>query len=172
MSGLSVVNYFYQAVARSTPLCTMVGEINSSLRALLPAGRFVSAALVCIDEASRSAELWLGGVPDVLHLDEQGELLQRFVSAHLPLGIIDLVEDDCQPVHLSWQTTGRLLLCSDGVLEATGPDNEEFGYAGVLQAIRHADTVDPLDALTRALSTHLRGQTAHDDVSFLLLDLI
>ena len=171
MSGLSVVNYFYQAVASDTPLNEMVAAINDSLRALLPAGRFVSAALACIDEASRSAELWLGGVPDVLHIDEHGELLTRFTSSHLPLGIIDLCKEDCIPARLSWKGAGRLLLCSDGAIEAIAPGNEEFGYAGVLSAVRQAGTTPALEALTNALGAHLQGQSAHDDVSFLLLDL-
>jgi len=171
MSGLSVVSYFYQAVANEVPLTTMVAEINHSLRQLLPAGRFVSAALVCIDDTSRSAQLWLGGVPDVLHLDERGALLTRFTSSHLPLGITDLNDEDCKVAQLSWQTAGRLLLCSDGVLEATAQNGEEFGYPGVLEAMLQADQARPLDALTNALNAHLQGQIAHDDVSFLLLDL-
>ncbi|HSD36454.1 MAG TPA: SpoIIE family protein phosphatase [Rhodocyclaceae bacterium] len=172
MTGLSVVNYFYQAVTSDTPLSEMVAEINASLRALLPSGRFVSAALVCVDDATRSAELWLGGVPDVLHIDEHGELLTRVTATHLPLGIVDLDKEDCVPAHLSWQRTGRLLLCSDGVIEASSPDKEEFGYAAVLNAVRLAGTTPALEALTRALGTHLQGQSAHDDISFLLLDLV
>jgi PAS domain S-box-containing protein len=171
ISGLSIVNYFYQAVAANTPLHVMVAEINDSLRELLPAGRFVSAALVRIDDTSRSAELWLGGVPDVLHLDSRGELVVRCTSTHLPLGITDLSPTDCQPSCLSWLSTGHLLLCSDGALEATALDEREFGYAGVLDAVRRSGTTHPLDALTGALSAHLQGQSAHDDVSFLLLDL-
>ncbi|MDB5816241.1 MAG: hypothetical protein JWN23_3358 [Rhodocyclales bacterium] len=171
MSGLSIVNYFYQAVASDTPLTTMVTEINHSLRELLPAGRFVSAALVRIDDIACSAEWWLGGVPDVLQLDARGELLARFTSTHLPLGITDMTDEDCQTSYLKWNTPGRLVLCSDGALEATTFDSEEFGYDGVLKALRHADAASPLDALTTALDTHLQGQSAHDDVSFLLLDL-
>jgi PAS domain S-box-containing protein len=172
MSGLSVVTYFYQAVAADTPLCTMVRDINDSLRELLPSGRFVSAALVRIDEIGRTAQLWLGGVPDVLHLDTQGNLLGRSASAHLPLGIADLCGEDCEPAHVSWNAPGRLLLCSDGVLEAAAHDGTEFGYDGVLNALRQSASASPLDALTAALGTHLQGQSAHDDVSFLLLDLV
>jgi len=171
MSSLSVVNYFYQAVAENAQLPAMVAAINDSLRELLPAGRFVSAALVRIDDEAHTAELWLGGVPDALHLDEHGELIARFTSSHLPLGIIDLSAEDCQTSYLNWHTAGRLLLCSDGALEATTFDGEEFGYDGVLKALRRADNTAPLDALTDALSEHLQGQSAHDDVSFLLLDM-
>ncbi|MDB5800113.1 MAG: hypothetical protein JWL63_1052 [Rhodocyclales bacterium] len=171
MSGLSVVNYFYQAVADDTPLPAMVAAINNSLRELLPAGRFVSAALVRINDEARRGELWLGGVPDALHLNENGELLARFTSSHLPLGIIDMSSEDCETSFLSWHGPGRLLLCSDGALEATTFDGEEFGYDGVLAALRGADAASPLDALTSALSAHLQGQSAHDDVSFLLLDM-
>lgn len=171
VSGLSVVNYFYQAVADDTPLANMVAEINRSLRELLPAGRFVSAALTRIDDAARSGELWLGGVPDALHLDADGELLARFTSKHLPLGIVDMTNEDCQACTISWHKPGRLLLCSDGVLEAMAPNDEEFGYDGVLRSVQTAGAQHPLDALTNALNTHLQGQSAHDDVSFLLLDL-
>ena len=44
--------------------------------------------------------------------------------------------------------------------------------ASVLNAVRRASATPALEALINALGTHLQGQSAHDDVSFLLLDLV
>ena len=87
MSGLTIVNDFYHAVENETPLSRMVLDINNSLSMLLPPGRFVSAALVCIDQASGEGEIWQGGVPDLIHFDEKGGgghplHLQPFASWH------------------------------------------------------------------------------------------
>ncbi len=172
LSGLSVVNQFHQAVANEHPVARLVCAMNESLRALLPPGRFVSTAIVCIDSPARSLQIWLGGVPDVLRIDRQGRLVQSFSSQHLPLGIIEMEAAECEPETYSWQDEGEfLLLCSDGVLEAEVPGGEEFGQAGVLKALAGAGGQDALEALNTALSEHLQGHSAHDDVSFLLLDL-
>jgi serine phosphatase RsbU (regulator of sigma subunit) len=98
--------------------------------------------------------------------------MQSFSSQHLPLGIIEMEAAECEPETYSWQDEGEfLLLCSDGVLEAEVPGGEEFGQAGVLKALAGAGGQDALEALNMALSEHLQGHSAHDDVSFLLLDL-
>ena len=65
MSGLAIVNDFYRAVEDEMPLRRMVLMLNNALTELLPVGRFVSAALVVLDQEVRSGSLWLGGVPDV-----------------------------------------------------------------------------------------------------------
>ena len=171
MSGMSVVDYFYQAVMSNTPLSRMVEEMNNSLCQLLTAGRFVSAALACIDDTEHSGEMWLGGVPDMLQISSDGEIIQRFSASHLPLGVTTLEADEYATERFDWKSPGHILMYSDGALEATDPAGIEFGAEGIAAALRARGTQPPLDALTQALTAHLKGLSAHDDVSFLLLDL-
>jgi serine phosphatase RsbU (regulator of sigma subunit) len=166
-----VVNDFYQAVAQDISLFEVVMTINQSLCALLPAGRFVSAALVCLDEERRIGEVWVGGVPDVLHIALDGTVLHRYASSKLPLGIVEAMGEDCIPVTMTWDVPSHVLLCSDGVIEASGDDGNEFGYEGIIDALRGVLPDQRLKSLHSRLDDHLQGKPAHDDMSMLLLDL-
>jgi sigma-B regulation protein RsbU (phosphoserine phosphatase) len=70
----------------------------------------------------------------------------------------------------------RVLLVTDGVLEAPSPDGEEFGRPGVerlLAAHATADTAVVADALLAALRAHVgRQQFVHDDVSFFVGEFV
>ncbi|MFA9439102.1 SpoIIE family protein phosphatase [Uliginosibacterium sp. sgz301328] len=167
VSGLSLANHFYRAVEADLSLHDAVMSINEALRALLPSDRFVSVGLVRLDVAQRYGEVWVGGVPDILLLDGHGKLRRRFASAHLPLGVTGFEPDDCRPATFEWQSGERLLLCSDGVIEATNAAGEMFGARGVDAAL--AQGGDPLSMLRRGLDDHLQGTAAHDDVSALSL---
>lgn len=171
MSGLTIVNDFYHAVEDEKSLSQMVLDINNSLCSLLPKGRFVSAALVCLDQSAHRGEVWVGGVPDVLLLGSRGEVLNRFMSAHLPLGIIAMEQPEVVTVALEWASVCQLLLCSDGVVEATSADGEVFDYAGVQKAVAASAPTQRLEALQRSLWHHLAGQPGHDDISMLLITL-
>jgi hypothetical protein len=50
----------------------------------LPVGRFVAASMVSLGDGF--GELWVGGTPEVLWLDKQGVVKERFVSANLAAG--------------------------------------------------------------------------------------
>ncbi|MDP5238365.1 response regulator [Uliginosibacterium sp. 31-16] len=171
MSGLAIVNDFYRAVEDEMPLRRMVLMLNNALTELLPVGRFVSAALVVLDQEVRSGSLWLGGVPDVLRIGPDGEVTQRFLADQLPLGIQTWRAEDVLVQALEWSDHAQLLLCSDGLIEAEGPAGTAFGFEGVQRALLLAEAGNRLDALRLALHRHLGDLAGHDDISMLLLDL-
>ncbi|MFT4171602.1 MAG: SpoIIE family protein phosphatase [Rhodocyclaceae bacterium] len=170
MSGLSVVNHFYQSVDADLPVPEAIMGMNATLQALLPSDRFVSAAMVGLDEGARKGEIWIGGVPDVWLVTQTGRIIRRIASSHLPLGITSFGDTDCAPVRFAWEEPGYLLLCSDGVLEAIGSEGGMFGEEGLERALRRAGS-DRLAALKLTLAEHLGGRPAHDDVSMLLISL-
>ena len=135
----------------------------------MPVGRFVGVALVAIDTRAASGEIWIGGMPDALLLDEHGMPVERFKSANLPLGIVDSMELDLKPTHFSWQRPGQLCLCSDGLLEACDGDGKQFEEAGLLAAIAGESAGGRRDAVQNAISQHMGTAAAQDDISLLLL---
>lgn len=171
MSGLAIVNDFYRAVEDEVPLRRMVLMLNNALAELLPRGRFVSAALVVLDQSRHIGALWLGGVPDILQLAEDGRVLARFSSDQIPLGIEFWQANEISTTTLEWQTPSQLLLCSDGLVEAAPEDGRGFGHEGVLDAIGGCRPTQRLESVLGALGRHLGGQQGHDDISILLLDL-
>jgi serine phosphatase RsbU (regulator of sigma subunit) len=158
-------------VEDEVPLRRMVLMLNNTLAQLLPRGRFVSAALVVLDQDRRIGAMWLGGMPDVIQLTAEGSLLRRFSSDQLPLGIESWQASEISVTGLEWRAESQLLLCSDGLIEAQSAKGEEFGYEGMLQSLAGTRVELRLDALLGSLARHLGGQGGHDDISMLLLDL-
>jgi two-component system, HptB-dependent secretion and biofilm response regulator len=170
ISVLPVLTFFYSLVEHGYPLGYVAYEINRQLLNFMPTGRFVAASLVCIDESKQKAELWLGGMPDLLLIEPDGTVHQRIASSHLPLGIVDFDEDMAGIERIDCLAGSQLVLISDGLAEAANTAGEPFGAERLQQALSAAPAAGRLDAVRSALNEHLGGVPPHDDVSILLID--
>jgi PAS domain S-box-containing protein len=170
ISTLPVLTIFYGMAPLGAPLADMVGEINLKLGQAMPVGRFVAATLVCLDQETQTGEIWIGGTPECLLVNEAGDVEQRFQSHQLPLGIIDTNAEMIQTIRFNWDKPCQLVICSDGLLEAASRDDQQFGEAGLLSAMRGIPANERHDNVRHALAEHLDGIAAHDDVSLLLID--
>lgn len=171
ISLLPALNVFYGMVRRDLPLSLIVAEMNARLRAAMPPGRFVAASVLCLDTMRQRGEIWVGGMPEALWLDGAGEVVRRFGSTNLPLGIVDAIDLDDRAESFAWQDRGQILLCSDGVLDASNAAGEAFGAERLVGALRGVPMERRLQALRERLSAYLDGASAHDDASLVALDL-
>ncbi len=163
---LPIAQTFRTMCERGITLRVIVNEMNASLKRQIPVGFYVAATLACIDRRNRVVEVWNGGSPDALLIDGRGEVLRRFASAHVPLGILRSEDFDAatEVVQLS-DATAELVLHSDGLLEAQGPDGTFFGEERLLAALKSDG--DRYAALVAAAKDHLAGGRAHDDISLI-----
>lgn len=171
VSVLPMVQEFYRLVDLSTPLNVMIESINFLLANSLPLGRFVAAAFVVLDEREKRGEIWVGGVPNVLMFDAAGKLARRFESSNLPLGISKASEITGSIELFTWDRPARLMLVSDGIIEACNTDGVAFGEE---QLIATLESCQPgaamVDVLGQAMQRYLQGTVAHDDMSMLGID--
>ncbi len=170
VSVLPMVQEFYRLVEQAQPLAVLIESVNFLLSNSLPVGRFVAAILVELDEASQQGEIWVGGMPDALLIDQSGELIRSFASKDLPLGIPRAPDMGSRTERFTWDEACRLVLYSDGLVEAVSPHDGYFGMERVLDAA-HATTggEDLISRLRQAVNTHLNGRSAHDDMSVLVI---
>lgn len=172
ISAMPAIPVFYGMAGRNLPLGLMVSEMNTTLRQTMASGRFVAVALVCVDEATGTLEVWNGGMPDLLWLSENGDQVQGFGSRQLPLGILPSDVLDVRPQKFRWQGAGQLVIYSDGVLEAENGQGVPFGTTRLVETLRQASTGGRFAAIREALSRHMDGEEAKDDASIMLLDCI
>lgn len=170
ISTVPLLTLFYRLVAGDPGLCQLIGEINQQLRDAMPVGRFVAASAVCLDPARREGEIWIGGMPDAYLLNAAGGVDAEFKSTALPLGITDSRDEDFRPERLSWTEASQLVLYSDGLLEATNQQAEQFGKERLLRALGRPVATERRDAIQDALLRHLDTTPPQDDISLLLLD--
>jgi len=171
ISLVPALSVLHAMVERERPLSEVVKEINTELCHLTPVDRFVAATIVCFDEAAKEGEIWVGGMPAVLLVDDSGNLRQRFESQHPPLGIAPSDGELAVTESFRWSASSQMVMISDGVIEAESPLGEQFSEARVLEALGCADCNDRLGALSKALSQHLAGFGARDDASIAVINL-
>ena len=172
LSALPVLTVFYGLTERSPPLANIVDELNRQLLATMPAGRFVAAALLSLDARASTAELWLGGMPDVLLLDAEGRVKRRFASPYLPLGIQPMSEEDLQLELASVQLGEQFVLCSDGLIEAAGLGGEAFGHDHLIGCFVGVPAGERLERMRQFFDAFTGGGVPHDDISLLLVDCL
>lgn len=167
---LPVLSVFYSMSETGVSLEWIVREVNRQLLATLPIGYFVAATLLCLSASGRQAEVWIGGMPDLLVLDAAGQPRQRLISANLPLGIDAGDRNSVMPQRLILEPGDQFVVFSDGLLEAENDDGEAFSYARLLAALGSAASDLRLDRVKLALAEHLGNAKPHDDVSIMLID--
>lgn len=170
VSILPVVQDFYELVDRSLPLIEMIESINLLLAKSLPPGRFVAAAFVRIDDSAGLGEVWVGGIPDVLLLAEDGGLMRRFSSHNLPLGITRVLTGGRGIERFQWQAPCRLVMASDGIVELCNRDGIQFSEQGLIDALKGAPVDEMVSRVHGALRAHAQDSPGHDDMSLLILD--
>jgi serine phosphatase RsbU (regulator of sigma subunit) len=102
-------------------------------------------------------------------LDVDGGVRRRFASNNLPMGIVREVAGTGVE-RFNWDQPCRLVMLSDGVLEMSGPGDEQFGSERLVAALAEAPSTDLVSHLHSVLLAHAAGEAAHDDMSILVVD--
>lgn len=165
IGALPVSEVFRAMTAKGFAAPDILREANRKLKTLLPTNIFMAASLVSLDEDARSALVWNGGMPDVLILGEHGGIRQRLPSAHLPLGIRTELGDEAGCERVELDPRARILLCSDGVLEARNQAGEMFGQDRYEAALATPGGTDLCDRAVAALDEFTGGLGQDDDAS-------
>lgn len=171
ISVLPVLAVFYRLTRYDHSVSEIISELNQQLKESVPIGRFVAATLVSIDETNKQGEIWVGGTPSAYVFDRWGRMSREFTSENLPLGIVDNNSLSNLPIKFSWEAESQLVICSDGLLEATDEGDNQFGIQGLLEATSNSFPVQRFDRIEAALNNHLKNSTAADDVSLMIVDL-
>lgn len=170
VSVLPVAQEFYRLVEQATPLIGIVDSINLMLANALPLGRFVAAVFVRVDEPAHRGEIWVGGMPSALLLDEAGEPVRSFPSRHMPLGVTHDRQEVGAVETFTWETACQLVVISDGVIEATDREGKLFGSERLRACMASSVGTSPIERLQADLRAYLDGVPAHDDMSVLAID--
>lgn len=152
-------------------LPTIVSEMSATLRHYLPTGRFVATTLAAFDPANARLDVWNAGNPEAFAVDADGNIVRRFPSRNLALGIVDYTESDIKLDTVAVDEGAlQFIACSDGMLEATGPTGEAFGTQRLVDALVHSAPRGRRYALIESVRAHLAGREATDDLSLAIME--
>ncbi|MBI3479671.1 MAG: fused response regulator/phosphatase [Nitrosomonadales bacterium] len=165
---MPLVQVFSTMTSDGFTVSAIVREMNARLKSLLPVGNFVAVTLLSVDRANRVLEIWNGGNPAALLLDAEGSLMRQFKSSHPAIGVLRGDDFDGSTELFQWSQQGWLMCYSDGLSDVRNAQGEEFGTERIMEASLGGD---PVQALTQAVTAHLKGCAAHDDISLAVIDL-
>ncbi|MFO8012182.1 MAG: GAF domain-containing SpoIIE family protein phosphatase [Phycisphaerae bacterium] len=121
------------ALRDTCPACVLA-DTNRLLAADVEAGRFVTLALVVLDDGEGTATYASAGHGPLLLTRADGTD-ERFSATGLPLGILPDAEFDASdPMPLA--SGDAFFLISDGIFECETADGKELGFDAVVEQIR------------------------------------
>lgn len=165
MMQIPVSQTFYHMTSRDYSLSRIVRSMNSQLRVLVPRDRFVAATLIMVDVRNQLIEIWNGGGPEALFVDEQRNIVHRFESNAAPLGILADDEFEAYTQVYQWPVAGELLACSDGAVDALNTDGEAYGEERLEKSLSQYKDKSACTAVAESLRKYLQGKRAQDDIS-------
>lgn len=130
---------------------------------------FVTAICLSIDVASRVVSLASAGhLPPYVRRARERDVVRIEDGASMPLGLFEDVVYRVVTVQLS--PADVLVLCTDGVIEATSERNVQFGFEGMEQCLRasSAKPSDVCDRMLAAIRAHVGAAPQYDDLTLVV----
>ncbi len=136
LGAIPVSETFHAMTEKGFSIEEILASINGKLKRLLPANMFMAAQYVRISHTMNEISLCNCGMPDILVLDrKRTQIKARINSRAMPLGIDTDFNFQEAIVHYQTEYGDRIILVSDGLLEATNAAGEQFGQSRFEQAL-------------------------------------
>jgi len=135
IGAIPLAETFRAMTRKGFSLVEIITQINKQLYGLLPADLFLGAAFVTISEHEKSAYIFNAGLPDVYILSNDGEIKHKIPSSHPPMGVLPNLIPNTQLLVVAVDSTDRIELISDGIVEARNEEGEMFEFERFEQSI-------------------------------------
>ncbi len=168
---LPVSQTFYHMAKKGYSIGQIAKRMNKQLKSIMPINRFVALSLLLVDFRNNVVEVWNGGNPPVFVTNEKKKVVKRFESTHLALGILPDESFDETTEFVSCEGNNSIVLYSDGLIEAENAAGKAFDEDMLLQLLKtDINAVDLRNNIVDAVTSHLDGEKAHDDMSLIVLN--
>lgn len=152
-----------------TDPATALDVVNKSICVRNQHDIFVTAICISIDVASRTATIASAGhLPPYVRRHRDGELVRVDDGASMPLGLFEDVQ--YHSTRLTLGPLDTLVLCTDGITEATSERSVQFGFDGMEQTLRMAGSSpsEICDRLLAAVRAHVGAAPQYDDLTLVV----
>ncbi|WP_278405249.1 fused response regulator/phosphatase [Pseudoalteromonas ruthenica] len=167
--ALPVARIFYTMVEKNLAVGDIARELNAALYDLLPAHMFCAATIFEISANAQSATFWMGGLPDGYLIDHSGYMLSQLESKHMALGILDDEEFERDVRHVTLNEYSRIVVYTDGIIEAENAQQHQFGYSGLLRTLA-SQAMIRTDNIIAAVHYFTGNEDQQDDYSVVIID--
>lgn len=167
---------FHALVQLDLSVQQFISTANHALAECLQQGFFVTLTYLEIDTEQRQIELLRAGHTPTLLYRQSQDCLEYLRDGTLGLGILRNHSFDnylTEPTRIAYEPGDRLVLYTDGILEARNTDGDEFGYDRFQELVR-THVQDAPDMLAAAIVKAVKSFTNReldDDYTVLIISL-
>ncbi|MFT6189987.1 MAG: serine phosphatase RsbU (regulator of sigma subunit) [Oleispira sp.] len=164
LGSLPVSQSFHSFADKQLSVGDLAREMNRVLVKFLPDYMFCAAVVGKLNATGDNIKLWTGGLHDSLILDDQFKIQQRIPSQHMPLGILEDNEFDASYSEFDLRPDNKVILYTDGILEACNQEGELFGRSRFESALQLSKcNIDVIRQELYQFMAHQVGEYAQDD---------
>jgi len=141
----------------------VLAKLNELLVSDFPSGRFVTMLYAVLDPVTRTLTFSSAGHLRPLLIEDSNA---RFLDTErgMPLGI---GPGDYSEAEVHLPKGSRLLFYSDGITEATNPEEDEYGAARLEKHFRQSDA--SAESILKDVRSFANGAGLHDDATVILV---
>lgn len=168
IGALPTAEVFRAMTKKGFTLSKILKELNRKLEYLLPGDKFLAVGAISIAADVRSAKIWNGGIPSIIHLNAQHEISGYFPATHLALGIMDEIDGE-KPLHVDLREGDALVMYTDGVIEACDTNKNMYGEKRLEEHLLNSETDEILINIEKDLISFTDGHAQDDDISMVVI---
>lgn len=170
IGAIPLAETFRTMTQKGFSILEIVNQINQQLYRLLPPDLFLAAGFVTISAHDESAYIFNAGLPDAYILSSTGEIKDRLPSIHPPIGVLPEILSDAKLLIRSVNRKDKVILISDGIVEARNNQDELFGFERFERAIVNGVIKDALIVeVQNDLKAFCQETPQDDDISLVEL---
>ncbi len=169
-----IYGYIHRSTLDECSPCTIVGGVNKILSTFASRSRkldhYFSTTLFFAIIDPRSLQMHYVNCGHTPPLVKQNDGIKTLYTSGPPLGFFD--DPDIELSSFQFHPGDRLLLCTDGIIEAKSRAGEMFGTPRLTQQLRDGvgDHIEFLDELFSQLDSFCEQQENSDDMTAILID--
>ena len=145
---------------------------NRRLKKDIKSGMFVALLYVVLNAQDKSLSLCSAGQTQPVHVSAKtgAAALVETKGDTFPLGILD--EADYQETRLQLEAGDRVVLYTDGIVEAMNEKEEMFGFERLLETVKDSQTMTAetlLDEIKIKVNEFAGNAPQHDDITIIVI---
>lgn len=175
IGAIPLASTFYSMVEKGFAMPDIIKELNTKLHAILPVSVFCCASVVQFNFDEGIVDIWNAGLPDSYVFRQESLSIEAVASNGLALGIVGAGEYQPKPTRFNLLAGDRLYLLSDGVLEASNSEGEQFGDKRLLELISRQVSADPdngFAAIKQHIIEFIGEHSRADDISLVEVTMV
>ncbi len=143
-------------------------EMNRCAAIVLPSHMMMAGIIGCLYPCRSKLELWMGGIPDAIQLDEERKVVKTISSWHMPLGVLEDKEFSTTTKVFDIPGNHKIVMYTDGISETRNIKDEMFGDERVCRACEQGGE-SPFSNLLNEVNQFRSNSEQTDDVTLLEL---